>query len=641
MNQTFIKRRFLALPLLLLSIITLLGSCDSDDVKGNLYTFTGQTMGQYLQSKPQLYSEFCRVLDTTNTMGLLKSYGTFTCFAPDNEAMKAFYVSQGRKDLFEFNMDSLKQIAFDHLIIDWNVPTIEFTDGQLAHPSMSDRFFYVNFGGEDPIKGIDSIFINKTSFVKEKDITVYNGVIHRISEVLNPIREGIVEVIAQDSTFSLFYKALIETGMADSLLQVKDETYDPNKYKSLITVTKENRGSGYWYHEVPASRYFRYTVLMESDATMAKNGITNLESLKAYAATKYDEVYPEDASVTNLKDRRNSLNRFVSYHLITKQLSHKMLIDAYDTNHMLKNKDMYEYIETMCPNTLLEVSKVRLSNQTNLLNNNKETGKVVRLVSTNWDNGALNGIYHEIDDMLVYDYQTDLMMSTKRLRFDTGSFFDELTNNNIRGLGILNPEPRFQLPRGYIKRINCSEQTVVAYLCPWGQFQDYEGDEIYLRSNAGKLYDFTIETMPIPAGNYEVRFGYIANGNRGVAQLYLDGKPAGVPLNLMTSATNAQIGYVAPHSVSIDWEGFENDKMMRNRGYMKGPACFTAPETGFFNKTENARYEATALRRIMGIYTFKKAGTHILGVKGLSGGEFMFDYMEFVPTSVLENEDIF
>jgi hypothetical protein len=351
--------------------------------------------------------------------------------------------------------------------------------------------------------------------------------------------------------------------MADSLLQVKDEKYDPNKYSSLITVTKENRGGGYWYHDVPASRYFRYTVLMESNTTLAKYGITDLESLKAYAASKYDEVYPEDAHVTDFRDRRNSLNRFVSYHLISKQLSHKMFIDAYDTGHMLKTKDMYEYIETMCPNTLLEVSKVRLLNQTNLINNNKETGKVVRLVSSNWDNGALNGIYHEIDDMLVYDYQTDLMMSTKRLRFDTGSFFDELTNNNIRGLGILNPEPRFQLPRGYIKRINCTEQTVVAYLCPWGQFQDYEGDEIYLSSKAGKLYDFSIETLPIPAGNYEVRFGFIANNNRGVAQLYLDGIPAGVPLNLRTAATNSQIGYVTPHTLTTDWEGFENDKMMR------------------------------------------------------------------------------
>lgn len=629
--------KFLSLFLIPLA----LSSCDSDDIKGSLYTFTDQTMGQYLQSKPDEYSEFCRVLDTTKTMGLLKSYGTFTCFAPDNKAMKAFYASQGRPDLSDFNMDSIKQIAYDHLVVNWIMPTIEFTDGQLPHPSMSDRFFYVKFGGMDSIRGTDSIYINNTSLIREKDIVVYNGIVHRIDQVLNPVREGIAEVIAKDTTFSLFYRALLETGLVDSLLKVKDESYNPADFKTLVTVTKENRGNSYWYHEVPASRYFRYTVLMESNATMAKNNLTDFESLKAYAASVYDEVYPADATISNLKDRRNSLNRFVAYHLITKQLSHRMFIDAYDTDHMIKTKDMFEYIETMCPNTLLEVSKIRLTNQSNVFNNNKETGKAVHLVSTNWDHGANNGIYHEIDNMLVYDAETDLMLSTKRLRFDSGSFFDELTNNNIRGLGILDPEPRFQLPRGYIKRIHCTEQTVVAYLCPWGQFQDYEGDEIYLRSNAGKLYDFTIETLPIPAGNYEVRFGYISNGNRGVAQLYLDGIPAGVPLNLMTSATNAQIGYVAPHTQSTDWEGYENDKMMRNRGYMKGPACFTAPQTGFFSKTENSRYEATALRRIMGIYTFKKAGTHILGVKGLSGGEFMFDYMEFVPTSVLETEDIY
>lgn len=627
------------LPLLLIAL--LVGSCNSDDIKGNLYTFTDQTMGQYLQSKPDVYSEFCRVLDTTNTIGLLKSYGTFTCFAPDNAAMKAFYTSQGRRDLSDFNMDSIKQIAFDHLIVNWIVPTIDFTDGQLPHPSMSDRFFYVKFGGMDSIRGTDSIYINKSALIKQKDILVYNGIVHRIDHVLNPVREGIAELIAKDTSFSLFYDALLQTGLVDSLLKVKDESYNPTNYKTLVTVTKENRGTLYWYHEVPASRYFRFTVLMESNATMAKNNITNLEGLKAYAASVYDEVYPNDAAVINLKDRRNSLNRFVAYHLISKQLSHKMFIDAYDTDHMLKTRDMYEYIETMCPNTLLEVSKSRLTRETNLFNNNKETGKVVHLVETIWDNGANNGIYHEIDNMLVYDTETELMMSTKRLRFDTGTFFDELTNNNIRGLGILNPEPRYQLPRGYIKRINCTEQTVVAYLCPWGQFQDYEGDEIYLSAKDGKLYDFTIETLPIPAGNYEVRFGYIANTNRGVAQLYLDGIPAGVPLNLRTPATNAQIGYVTPHTLSTDWEGYENDKMMRNRGYMKGPACFTAPQTGFFTKTDNARFENTALRRIMGIYTFKKAGTHFLGVRGLSGGEFMFDYMEFVPTSVLETEDIY
>lgn len=112
--------------LLLLSFgaLALLESCDSDDVKGNLYTFQEKTMGQYLQSRPELFSEFCRILDTTNVMGLLKSYGTFTCFAPDNEAMKAFYLSMGRPDLSDFSMDSIKQIAYDHLILDWMSPPL-------------------------------------------------------------------------------------------------------------------------------------------------------------------------------------------------------------------------------------------------------------------------------------------------------------------------------------------------------------------------------------------------------------------------------------------------------------------------------------------------------------------------------------
>jgi len=58
-------------------------------------------------------------------------------------------------------------------------------------------------------------------------------------------------------------------------------------------------------------------------------------------------------------------------------------------------------------------------------------------------------------------------------------------------------------------------------------------------------------------------------------------------------------------------------------------------------KGQSARYESVSLRHILGIYPFSKAGTHKLSVKGLSGGQFMFDYLEFVPTSALGTEDIY
>ena len=111
-------------------------------------------------------------------------------------------------------------------------------------------------------------------------------------------------------------------------------------------------------------------------------------------------------------------------------------------------------------------------------------------------------------------------------------------------------------------------------------------------------------------------------------------------MNLNTASNNAAIGYIAPHTITDDWEGYENDKMMRNRGYMKGPASYKVPVSGW-TYGENARYSVDVLRRIMGTFTWNTAGSHKFSVKALSGGEFMFDYLEFVPTSVLETEDIY
>jgi len=625
------KRLSFAGLFILTFTVQLFISCDSDDVGDNLYTFKDDTMGQFLR-KDSNYTEFVKILDTTRVIGLLNTVGEYTCFAPDNEAMASYYAKMKKNGVNDFSMDSLIQIAYDHIVLGWVMRTNDFNLGRLPHTSMSDRYFNISLDPEG------QILINKSSEILEKDILVHNGVIHKISKTLDPVRDGIIEVLSKDQKFTVFYQALEHTGLADSLLLIEDETYNPDLYRHLITQTKDM--GGWFYQEIPESRKFGYTILVESNETYAKYGITDLESLKSYAATIYDKVYPEDAGIKDVRNRRNSLNRFVAYHLITKQLGFDKFIDVYDTEHMVKTTDMYEYIETLCPNTLLEIVKIRSTNKTNIINRNFETGKSVRIMKENSDIDARNGVYHEIDDLLVYDEATHNMISGKRLRFDSASFFDELTNNNMRGRGTTDPNLRFQLPRGYVKRITCSEQTVVGYLTGYPKYQNYEGDEIFLRGSPGRLYDFEIETLPVPAGTYEVRFGYGANSNRGVAQLYFDGQPAGVPINLSTTATNSAIGYVAPRTEAFDYDGFENDKMMRNRGYMKAPAVFRVPVEGWFYG-ENSRYSAQLLRRILGIFTFKTAGTHFLGVKGLSSGEFMFDYLEFVPTSILESEDIY
>ncbi len=624
-------KTLLALASLLL-IISFAG-CNSDDVGGNLYTFKESTMGQYIESDTTL-SEFNKLMNYTKVKGLLNAYGTYTCFAPDNIAMREFYKLKGKKSLDEFSPDSLRLIAYDHILNQVVLPTAKFPNGRLGYTSMSGRFIstLVNENRE--------YFVNKLSRITEKDLLVHNGIIHKMDKVLDPVRTGLAEVVSKDSTFSLFYQALVVTGLVDSLYQTTDQHYHLSASEATILEDAVNTSITSERH-APTARKYGYTLLMESNATLKKYGITDIESLKEYAASVYNQVYPEDASVKNITNRANSLNRFIAYHMINKELSLNKFIYDYDTQHMFKTVDLFEYIEPMCPNTLIEVKIDRATAQGNHFNTVSSTGHFVGISPSNYDNDAANGVYHELTDILTYDADVEAELSSKRLRFDFASFFPELTNNNMRGRLSDNLVPyRNALPRGYLERFECTEQTVLCYSSAYDKYMDYMGDEVFIVVQNGKLYDFTVTTPPIPKGTYEVRFGYQSNGRRGVAQFYIDGVPSDVPVNLNKLGSDPTIGHIVPGTDPSDLSGFENDKMMRNRGYMKGPNSIKAVSPSWYQGA-SARYNASNLRKILGIYSFSKNQNHKISVKGLSGGQFQIDFIEFVPTSALENEDIY
>jgi uncharacterized surface protein with fasciclin (FAS1) repeats len=643
MNKTAkdMKRSKWLLVGVVMSLVTsmMMTSCyDSDDIGGNLYTFKNQNIGEFLKQNTDEYSEFTKLLDTTGVLGLLEAYGAYTCFAPDNMAMRLYYAKHSKSRLADFDLPLLKEIAYDHLIKGDTIYSRDFNVGNRLVPlSMSERYFIVT---QENVAVNDTLYLNNSP-IKQRDIKLHNGVVHKLGRVIEPVRLGIVEVISNDSKFTLFHEALVATGVADLMLKEKDDTYDPTPFNNKTNGSWEVVGHKTMY--VPQTRRYGYTVFMESDETLAKYGITDLASMAAKAAEIYDEMYPQDANITDIRDRRNSLNRFVAYHVLSRELDRTKLIDAYDSPHMLKTVDMFEYFETMCPNTLIEVSKIRALGTagSNLLNRDPMTGDAIRITDY-FNKQASNGIYHEVDKLLVYDTKVEGMLSSKRLRFNAAGFFDEFANNNMRGLGMTtyaSTNLGFYLPKGYLERLSCSDQTTVTYLTCFEGYLDYQGDEIWLVASSGKLYDFTLTTPPVPAGTYEVRFGYQPTIFRGVAQIYFDGQPAGLPVNFGNLANNPVIGFEVPGTVREDINGFQNDKMMRNRGYMKGPAGFTVPNTTWY--TGPARSSVNYLRKIVGTFHFDEASTHTITIKGLSNGEFMFDFIEYVPTSVLENEDIY
>lgn len=593
-------------------------------------TFEQEMMGEYMEKRPEQFSEFIKLLDTTEVLGLLNAYGEYTLFAPDNNAMYEFYQSKGKSSLKGFTLDTLTKIAYDHIIKGYEVPSNEFLDGLMPFLTMSDRYLSTS---SQSMAGALVYFVNDHSAIINRDIMVSNGIIHIINKALDPSVLNIVSAIANDERFSLFTQALYETGLDQHLMLTRDDSYDVNDWKNKIDETFV-QGSGS-QDELPLSRKYGFTVLMESDSLYAnKYNIRSLDDLKTYAAEHVYHENPADASVSDPKDPRNSLYKFIAYHLFDRKMTYSQFIDAYDTDHMIKTFDMYEYIETMCPNTLIEVKKERSSGETNLINKSVETGEAVRINQLYKDKDATNGVYHEIDRILIYDRSVVGELSSKRLRMDAAAFFPELINNNMRYYDPSNPRS-WVFPPNYIKRLKASATTRFCYLNAYGGYLDYQGDEVYLIG----MYDFSVETPPIPAGTYEVRFGYQPTGGRGAAQLYWDGVPCGIPLDLRILANDPLIGYEEPGLNPEDPNGFENDKMMRNRGYMKGPATYK-DVLGVWYSKRIARNSPQYIRRILGTYTFDKASSHTFTVKAVREGQFMFDFLEFVPLELIENEGI-
>lgn len=452
-------------------------------------------------------------------------------------------------------------------------------------------------------------------------------------------RSSILNELYAEPSLNLFKEALVLTGLSDSLRGDMDKRYEALPYESMVTVHKSD--NQWFYQWVPQSRLYGYTLFAETDAVYAKNGITSLNDLKQYAATLMDPLFPEDVVVKDPTNRKNSLNRFIAYHIVLKKLNIDQLIDVYDNASMIKSTDLCEYLEPMAPNTLLEISKIRATGKTNQINRSTSTGEAVQVVRSIAGGAISNGVIHEIDRLLIYSSEIRNTLANKRLRFDVSSLLPELTNAGLRRGNFSDPNLQCVIPNGFLSNLNESPGLKVTYYTPSAKFSDFEGDEVSFSCIKYLSFQFTLPLPPVPTGTYEIRLGYHSTSQSGIVNLSVDNQPIGLPIDFSITGLEAEIGYVTPGNDPSDPIGYENDKALRNHGYLKGPASFKATVNYFYNSA-NGRMEPTSLRKIIGTYTFNKEQKHSLTFDVLfSQGALSLDYIEFVPVDLLENEDMF
>ena len=73
-----------------LPVCVALSSCTAEPDESNRFTFTGETVNDFLLNNDSLFSDFNYILKRSGQDRILSSYGEYTCFAPKNAAIAEY-----------------------------------------------------------------------------------------------------------------------------------------------------------------------------------------------------------------------------------------------------------------------------------------------------------------------------------------------------------------------------------------------------------------------------------------------------------------------------------------------------------------------------------------------------------------------
>jgi uncharacterized surface protein with fasciclin (FAS1) repeats len=656
MINNSIKHFFVAV-LLFCGLAPVFTSCvdNDDDVPMNYYSSTKLTAAQFLEERPEQFSEFIALLKRTPYFSMLSTYGTYssagllkyTVFAPTNEGVANYLNRMGYSSIDDIPAATCDTLVRTHIIKKGAFFTTDVSEGALPELNMDDS--YIVLSSDSDVNNNNRIiyYINKNSRIIERDDSVTNGVVHVLDNTISSSSMLLPDKIEEDSILSLFSQALKLTGMCDSLMKNLDESYFCGE-DSVNTGTMERCTSGsqqytrtFWV----GKRYFKYTAFVEPDSVYHRYGIYTIDDLKEYAKKIYDETYPEDAGLydNDPHHRKNPLNRFVSYHLLNRVGQYNSwVVSGTIRDRCLDTKliDPEEYYETMCPGTIMRFAGPASGLYINRrgVGERKERGVFVRGVkvlspseSGSVDQNAINGVYHYLDDILAYTPEVRDVVLNRRIRIDATVLSPDFMNCN--GRGRYGEDILTGFKNGYITDWVTSKETFVGVHSDVDYWHSYQANAVCVSG----LFDVTFKLPPVPSGTYEIRLGYTPGDERGVVQVYLENEPCGIPIDLRVYGGDPSIGAVA--DTDDEEENMANDKAMHNRGYMKSTDVWH-PGGG-----DDSMRTLSPLRRILATKNLSENKTYHLRFRQCLDDNtryWSFDYIELCPKSVYaspEGED--
>ena len=692
-----------------------LTSCSDEPDSEYFYAFTGEMMSDYLKNREQ-YSEFAAIVDKAELMPLLSTYGKYTCFLPDNDAVDKYLQERGLKSVDELSKEDCDTIARTHLVN--NIySTFEMTQDRLPNANLLGRYIATSQGVDADsnavvyLEGLSHILFEKTypngTTVHQND-SVENGIVQPIDMVIEKSNSTVTDILRDNPKISLFYKAFEATGLKDYLSEkVADETYDNKKYP-LYYYKSHIRNEVAW---VPDTRKYGFTAFVEPDsvyrAKFEEYGIDtsngDLRALYDLACKIYGPVYGHDDKgnildeakegwkFENLTDSINPLKRFVEYHIMTRYVPGTADLTALvveETKEAFGIETEWcnpvDWYETMLPHTMLKIEQLSKKKRTDTPNDcvgidaDKKGGHFVNrryeapkyncrgayvdpTVETKPNHDALNGHYFYVDDLVVFSKDVIDVVQNMRIRMDFSTVFPEIMTNDMRLKGNFraddgndgkaaddseqpkNGKNRY-FPMGYLENVTFNTNCHFVYRRPHWEFWSWQGDELNLFGD----YDFTFRIPPVPySGEWQLRLGFAPLETRGVMQVYFDGIPQGIPLDMIKLVNDEMYlgNRVSDDAQLTEYKKMSKEDLASEQKLLKNLGAYRGPRStyciGNNGSVKNYNWGNMHMMRRICVQTWIDATKdHYLRFRVASDGkqgndnEFMFDFFEMVPKSV-------
>jgi uncharacterized surface protein with fasciclin (FAS1) repeats len=655
--------------------MTTFSSCSDEPDADSFYTFKGKMMSEYLQSDNN-FSEFATIVQRAGLMDQLSAYGHYTCFLPNNDAVKAYLNKHNLSSVADLSDSQCDTIARTHLLPEM-FSVSDMADGMLASQNMIKRNVQVEHKSDANNNSVVVVNSNSTIYFEHQDDSVENGIVHQIDVVLENSTKTVGSLLMQNDEVSIFATAIHETGLDERMDSVEDRQYakDYERYKNskwaMQMLTTGSRSAEAVYY--PESKKYGFTAFVVPDAVLKRKGINNIKELYDEAAKIYSSVYPEDVDkdgwkFENLKDSINPLKRLLQYHILDRNVQgYNFLTVREDAGIDINIVNPTDWYTTLLPYTMLKVEKLTVSKwagPTGIVGDRylnrryDDTHNIYGVhieptVPEQYDNNAINGIYFYVDDILKFDNNTRDNVHNCRIRMDFSTIFPEIMTNNIRmngktitqgGVGGKN----YQFPQGYLEGVILRGDSRLTYWYPRSHYWGSHGDEM----DAQEVFDITFNLPPVPfSGEWQVRLGFPPmnkkddHAERGQMQVYFDNKATGIPLNMAERIKDESVygSTTFPDYANIrddDEKRQEDFKILKNKGYYRGPhSMFVSSDGTMATKGSALSTIANCARKVLCTVYIEAGKPHTLRIKNVSTilpkrKEATLDYLELVPKSV-------